>query len=267
MGKHSRLHFPIGSGILLWSLVAPLTQAQFNFESFASALASSTVQVGPPRSSSTTDASAALTTLLTSVSAGAALPNSTEFALTTTQRDSAPKTTANGQISNPADDPPDRQSGLLNYYFVFLALFILLLFLGAYLVHRRKRALKARYRNSGQNALARDLDGWTGTRRWMHGGWRGGDGTAGRTEGLNELGEAPPPYKPAGEGPEGAGNGPPQIPLATLSRGEASMPQKPPGYGEAVRESRIVVDQDDRPPTAFPGMADVGLRTQPGGRS
>jgi hypothetical protein len=167
------------------------------------------------------------------------------------------------------DDPSDRQSGLLNYYFVFLALFILLLFVGAYFIHRRKRALKARYRSSGQNALARDLDGWTGTRRWMHGGWRGGgDSGNARAEGLNELGEAPPPYKAAGEGGGAPGDVVPQIPLSSLSRGEASMPQKPPGYGEAVRASRVEIEQQaDRPPTAFPGAAGAGLRAQPGSRT
>ncbi|OCK81536.1 hypothetical protein K432DRAFT_250674, partial [Lepidopterella palustris CBS 459.81] len=125
---------------------------------------------------------------------------------------------------------------LLNYYFLFLALIGVLLCFGVYLLHRRKRRIKARLRNSGQNALARDLDGWINTRRW---GNSGGPGR--QEEGLNEQGEAPPPYQPKDDEIAGGGSDNPHagvhqdaasgltIPLRTLPRNERAI-LKPPDY-------------------------------------
>jgi len=121
---------------------------------------------------------------------------------TTTADNSSPTSSSTDPMNNPDPDTSDtqdqRNSSLLNYYFVFLALFVILLIGGIYFIHKRKRAMKAQARNSGQNALRRDLDGWDNARRWVHGGWRVGpsSGTARREEGLNEYGEAPPPYEP-----------------------------------------------------------------------
>jgi hypothetical protein len=138
------------------------------------------------------------------------------------------------------DHRDDHRSGLINYYFVFLAIFVILIFLGIYFLQRRRRARKEAFRNSGQNALARDVDGWTSTRRWVNGHWRSNSGTD-REEGLNELGQAPPPYAAKDHSREqSAGAGvtieEPQIPLRTLARdeGDRSM-AKPPEYSEAVR--------------------------------
>ncbi|KAF2417412.1 hypothetical protein EJ08DRAFT_654542 [Tothia fuscella] len=251
-----------GSGILIWVLI-PAASAQFpagfSIPFLATAASSSTPTslVGPPKATDTTNTTPLPTTLATSTAAAAAeAPNSTAFPLTATSRvNTAPQTTPNRQLGTQQEEAPDRSSGLLNYYFVFLALFILLLFIGAYFVHRRKRAMKARYNQNGQNALARDLDGWQGTRRWIHGNWRP-DTARNRAEGLNELGEAPPPYKPGNTAGE---EHVPQLPLATLSRGgDGSTSPKLPGYGEAVRASRIVEDAD-RPPTAFPGGERNGI--------
>lgn len=174
-----------------------------------------------------------------------------------------PASTSPSTSDNAADD---RKTRLLNYYFVFLAFFALLLCAGVYLLHRRKRQIKSRLRNSGQNALARDLDGWVGTARWVHGSWRGGagGGLSRREEGLNEHGEAPPPYQPladattAGntdaEGSEALRPGTAQdavtgltIPLRTLSRdGRATL--KPPGYQDTIHPMSI--ESSTRPNTA-----------------
>jgi hypothetical protein len=60
-----------------------------------------------------------------------------------------------------------------------------------------------------------------------------------REEGLNEQGEAPPPYipKPAEEREqrENSGAGVPAVPLQTISREHAGL--KPPDYSEASTES------------------------------
>lgn len=60
-----------------------------------------------------------------------------------------------------------------------------------------------------------------------------------REEGLNEHGEAPPPYVPKRSGEEARGTGEggqaadggPAVPMQTLSREEAGL--KPPDYEEA----------------------------------
>ncbi|KAE9963728.1 hypothetical protein EG328_011079 [Venturia inaequalis] len=199
--------------------------------------------------------------------------NATAAATTSAYRpqgsDRAPNTFQNPNAGNnipspDQDDSDDPRSGLLNYYFVFLALFICLLIFGFYFIHKRKRARKQAFRNSGENALARDLDGWTGgPRRWIVGHRRAEsrNTTVGREEeGLNEFGEAPPPYIQAtkiGEGQERADEGPQahvQIPLNTLSRHEFERPVtgKPPGYGEVFGEQSSGTVREGSTPSVPP---------------
>jgi hypothetical protein len=198
----------------------------------------STPLVSPTFSSAI--ATAVPTTLSTAASSTSFILGTSAIA-STSHRDTAPNTTPNGGPQGDPSDGDDQKSGLLNYYFVFLALFIGLLFLGVYFIHKRKRARKAAFQNSSQNALARDLGNWNNPRRWMHGNLRTNPT---HHEGLNELGEAPPPYKaPEADATPGAE---PQIPLRTLSRSSANMPIKPPDYGEVLRASRMV-EENDRP--------------------
>lgn len=82
-------------------------------------------------------------------------------------------------------------SGLINYYFLLLAVLVVVVLVGYYFYARRRRRKIAQLRTRGQSALARDLEGWPG---WRRGRWAGGDRE--RLEGLNERGEAPPPYMP-----------------------------------------------------------------------
>lgn len=82
-------------------------------------------------------------------------------------------------------------SGLINYYFLLLAVLVVVVLVGYYFYARRRRRKIAQLRTRGQSALARDLEGWPG---WHRGRWAGGDRE--RLEGLNERGEAPPPYMP-----------------------------------------------------------------------
>lgn len=82
-------------------------------------------------------------------------------------------------------------------------------------------------RSTGQTALARDLEGWPGSR--TRAGARWGTTASEREEGLNERGEAPPPY--AHKMPEevvlreGGERG---VPLRELGE------RKPPDYEEGV---------------------------------
>lgn len=78
-------------------------------------------------------------------------------------------------------------------------------------------------RTTGQTALARDLEGWPGARS------RRGTASSDRQEGLDERGEAPPPY--AHKMPEEAvlrEGGERGVPLRELEE------RKPPDYEEGV---------------------------------
>lgn len=109
-----------------------------------------------------------------------------------------------------------QSSTVLNYYFLLIAIFVIIVIIVYYSVVRRRRQRQAHNRSNGQSALARDLETWPGPRRRLR-----------REEGLDERGEAPPPYVPK------------ELEVAVL-RGEAvelgrrgRQERKPPDYQEA----------------------------------
>jgi hypothetical protein len=136
------------------------------------------------------------------------------------------------------------------YYFVFFALLICIAVLCVYFVWRRRRnALMIRPNARGQG-YHRDVREWD-TMRYRRHYWNTNSRNeqASREEGLNENGEAPPPYMPKED--EETGNtvsqangqraqgertpvpGEPSIPMQTLSRDQAGL--KPPGYEQSVQ--------------------------------
>lgn len=122
----------------------------------------------------------------------------------------------------------------MNYYFVFIAVIVAFLAVILWLFWRRRKMQRSRARDSREDALARDVTEWApgrGRRRWVNGHW--GDAAESREEGLNEAGEAPPPYMPKREteaAMEEGGDAEPAIPLRVLSREDAAL--KPPDYTE-----------------------------------
>ncbi|KAL8801204.1 MAG: hypothetical protein Q9200_007014 [Gallowayella weberi] len=140
------------------------------------------------------------------------------------------------------DDDQTNNNGILNYYFLLLALLIILLGILYLLFARRQRQKIAQRRQNGQRALARDLEHWGGGGGpWgpgrfrmprTHHGTRQGPR---REEGLDERGEAPPPYIPKEPEQTYAGDGAArEIPLQDLSR----MDHKPPDYDEGPSSMR-----------------------------
>jgi len=130
--------------------------------------------------------------------------------------------------------------GLVNYYFVFIALILCIAGLGAFFVWRRRRRAIAQFQNGRQDALAQDLTAWDplrSRRRYWQG--RRYSAEVSREEGLNENGEAPPPYMPKtadeearmGEDREDG----PAVPMQTLAREDAGL--KPPDYSEGQAQS------------------------------
>ena len=137
--------------------------------------------------------------------------------------------------SSNGDSEDDSGRGVLNYYFLLLFVLILIILLAYFFTIRRRQKKQARLQGNRQDALAQDLEGWNGGRRWVHGRWR----SEPRVEGLNERGEAPPPYMPerpaethAG-GNNREGDGP--IPLQDM--------HKPPDY----QEGRVSLSSDQGP--------------------
>ncbi|KAI5210872.1 hypothetical protein AUEXF2481DRAFT_42902 [Aureobasidium subglaciale EXF-2481] len=156
---------------------------------------------------------------------------------------------------------------LYRNYFVLVAIVIVIAFVGGCVFYRRKKRIVYRTNVQRQAALSRDLEdqGLHGNRGW---GWgalsrdyssgptphgqpvtiRGGTGmTTGRRrredEGLNEVGEAPPAYKPAPDdnhtlletgqsAPSTDATIAPALPRPTLGRENTGL--KPPDYTETV---------------------------------
>jgi hypothetical protein len=136
--------------------------------------------------------------------------------------------------SSTSDQPSDTHgAGTFNYYFLFLAIGAVIVAISLCWRHRRKEARKQQLRLGGHQALERDIEGWAGNRRFMHGRYGQNQASArsrNGAEGLNENGEAPPPYEPKNEGMVMVE---PAVPLRTLSRNEGERIQ-PPGYNAAI---------------------------------
>lgn len=167
----------------------------------------------------------------TSTDAASSTPSN---AATTTgvQFPSTPTDNANGSQDDDGNNDNHGMGGLVNYYFVFFALLMCIVALGTFLCWRRKRKMGLMVRNGRESALERDLDAWDparSRRRYWQGGWRSNEEQ--HVEGLNEHGEAPPPYMPkARDDEEGTASraNEPAVPMQTLSREQAGL--KPPEY-------------------------------------
>ncbi|KAL8644759.1 MAG: hypothetical protein Q9210_007091 [Variospora velana] len=139
-------------------------------------------------------------------------------------------------------EPDDRpNNGILNYYFLLLALVIIILGIIYVAIIKRRRQKLARSRLNGQRALALDIERSSGSGPWGPGRLRMPRPTARhhppqrREEGLDERGEAPPPYIPKEPEPAHTGgaqwSGLPagsEIPLRDLG----GFDRKPPDYNE-----------------------------------
>lgn len=129
-------------------------------------------------------------------------PNSTSSSTTSRKTaDTRPSLFGSANASTQYDPNEERNEKAFNYYFLILGGIVVAVALGLWWIRRRKRRQKEQMRLSGQNALARDLDGWANSRRWIQGTWRQNQNATNtrHEEGLNEQGEAPPPYQPKSE--------------------------------------------------------------------
>ncbi|KAI6859649.1 hypothetical protein KC338_g2614 [Hortaea werneckii] len=147
--------------------------------------------------------------------------------------------------SDGAEEGDANGTGLVNYYFVFLALLVCIAALGAFMVWRKRRRAAFHFHRGGQSVMPRDISQWypgpgrAGPRRYRQPReWDSRENNS-REEGLNEFGEAPPAYAPPKtreEEEQATFNcGGPAVPMQTLSREEAGL--KPPDYTQATTQS------------------------------
>lgn len=132
-----------------------------------------------------------------------------------TQFNNPPTYTDNG---GPAAEP-DTNSGIVNYYFLLLAIFVFVIIILYLSWTRNRRKRIQRYQDNREHALHRDLDRWGDDHRGWYGYRRGFLRLSRREEGLDERGEAPPPYMPDQPPPA-------VLPLDSLSPDH----RKPPKY-------------------------------------
>ena len=142
----------------------------------------------------------------------------------------------NGQTSN-----NDHDSGVVNLYFLLLGLFVALIILIYWILARRRRTRRLAFATGREHALAADLNNRSGASGGGHGRSRRSTGRPTsdassddgyHQEGLDERGEAPPPYlakMPAAVTVDGRRNSEHEegIELRTMEHGDASAP---PGY-------------------------------------
>lgn len=143
--------------------------------------------------------------------------------------------------AGPSIHEQTRNESAFNYYFLFLAAFGLVVVLLSWWGHRHRSKRREHLRLSGQHALARDMEGWTSTGRFMPGRYhRNQTSPISRMEdGLDTQGEAPPPYRQEGKvvnvkDLETASStvSVPTIPLKALVKPDTGR-ANPPGYEEA----------------------------------
>lgn len=186
-------------------------------------------------------------------------------------------TASDDENNNGDSDSSLTRDGLLNLYFLFIAIAVILLVVALLLLHRRKKRRKAMMRNYGQSALAQDINGhhnnnnsrWLpGPGRWMMGGGAGASGAPrAPEEGLNERGEAPPPYNQPPGGPPQPAYGPGANYVATVP--VAGMPPPPPpGWqsdaGLTIPMRTLSRDtQGNKPPDYHEALAGPGAEGGP----
>jgi len=156
---------------------------------------------------------------------------------TTTQLTPASTSTTSTKNQSPSAEA----SHAFNYYFLIIAGVVIIVCFFVLYIGRQKKRKAALSHTRGQRALARDVESWRS---------RFGMGRTGlynnnihdtdTEDGLNERGEAPPPYIPGSKPPSisseelrrpsSAASSP--VPSEGVELSNAGMNRSPPGYNE-----------------------------------
>jgi hypothetical protein len=97
-------------------------------------------------------------------------------------------------VESSTDDHTTNNAGrhTFNFYILIVAAIVLIFCLAIFCITRRRKQKAALIRSQGQLALARDIEGWRG--HFGVGRITRSSHISDREEGLDERGEAPPPY-------------------------------------------------------------------------
>lgn len=212
--------------------------------------------------------------LTTSLSPTARVPTTLLTSHVPSSTSSSPPTTTQVQ-STPTQSPPPpgptiEESHAFNYYFLIIAGFVIIVAFCVLYIGRQKKRKAALSQTRGQRALARDVEGWrsrfgvgrTGIGRaamGRAGGYNNNIHDVNAEDGLNERGEAPPPYVP--------GSKPPSISSEELQRPSTAASShlhtdsvelsnmeptsNPPGYNEP--HNRRSIDESSLADITRPG--------------
>lgn len=163
---------------------------------------------------------------------------------TSTATGASASDTNNGAALEPSTPPNANPQS--QYFYVLIAVGVSLTLFCLWLAYKRRKLVKVTRDTDRQRALAQDAQGWRPSRIWQNGRGRDGavDARSMHNEGLDERGEAPPPYL-HGE-PAVVGHGEPiptydggdGIPLQTFTMRGDIHSMKPPDYLETVIEAR-----------------------------
>ncbi|KAF4631956.1 hypothetical protein G7Y89_g6172 [Cudoniella acicularis] len=246
---YSRSTFPFSSTFLFLSIVLP-----------TSSFAQLTDQPSAPTRIPS------LTTLLTSsISPSPSIDPATPTLFSTAQTPG----------SGPGDQEFPGETHVFNYYFLIVALVAVLFCICILYIGRRKKRKAALLRRNSQRALAQDVAGFRtrfGRPRNYNGfgfglGAGAGNRVEEREEGLDERGEAPPPYVPGSKPPSlrsvdvvgadmrrsiGSHTGEDTVELSRLSAdGHNQRMSDPPGYSDAQGVESEDISDIARPPAAL----------------
>ena len=180
----------------------------------------------------------------TTTSTAASSPTRNIFGIPSSSSSSTPNDNAPSGNNN----KDQNAGGLMHYYFVFFAIFLCCVGIALFILFRRKHRAHALMRMSPELGRQQDLNvargrPWNeglGNPRYWRERWRSNEDMT-RDEGLNEHGEAPPPYVPKRRSEEqqhqqdGARDAGPEIPMQALSREQAGL--KPPEYEETYSQN------------------------------
>ncbi|EPE30678.1 hypothetical protein GLAREA_03645 [Glarea lozoyensis ATCC 20868] len=199
----------------------------------------------------------------------------TPTTLFTSASSSSPSTSLGTPTDNSSSGWSNSSTGThaFNYYFVIVAVAAVFFCLALLYFGKRKKQKAALMRRNSQRALAQDVAGFNlrsrggRARNNGRGFWNGTRREEDRVEGLDERGEAPPPYVPGGKppsiravsesvdladarDPHGAFGG--SVELSTLPSGlRSNADPPPPDYHEHGSGGSEDIGDITRPAPAF----------------
>ncbi|EMD97859.1 hypothetical protein COCC4DRAFT_33233 [Bipolaris maydis ATCC 48331] len=130
------------------------------------------------------------------------------------------------------EDETPHEISAFKYYFLLIGVLVVMIAFLLWYLHRRTKHKTEFCEQDSEQPPARDIQTWSQPRRFMYGIYEASNSFLSRqSEGLDQNGDAPPPYQPKSRAPTIDV----EIPLPTLSRSlsqrsQRSQRSQPPQY-------------------------------------